>query len=320
MIGCTLGIVHHSFYGPLYREPGNGLIRSLEGTACDDRFGAIEVDYADRPGLAADLGRVLGQTAMVVVVSGGTAMNRGGFSLSATGEGDRKAAVNKARAVIDFAAATGASACVLPSGPDPGPAERGAALAAFSRSLCELLKYAAGVAGPGFSVTIEQMDRNFHHRHLLGPTELTVAALRPLRSDFPNLGLTFDLAHCFQLKEEPGPALAQCQDLLYQIHLGNCVLHDRQHPLYGDRHPPFGTDGGVVDEAVLARFLGLLEARGLLTPGLVVALEINTPPGHDPGLVLAAAKRVLFRAWRARSGPGTPLSQTQATEGTGQYA
>lgn len=294
----TLGIVHHSFFGEGCQPPAPEFYESLRVMKEDERFQAIEIGHV--PDLSADelneLGTALGSY-RVIVVNGGGAMNRGGFSLCCTDPDRLKASVDMAREVIDFACEVDAEACLFPSGEDPGLENRRMAYYSLIESLSDLCAYAARASGGKLVVTVEQMDRSFHHRQLLGPIRETVAALEAVRAGCDNIGLTLDTAHSPQLQEDPVEALTLARDIVYQVHLGNAVVDDPDNRFYGDRHPPFGVEGGVYGEQELGQFLSAARDRRLLSRNTVMALEVSTPGGHDPYAVLADARAVLFSAW-----------------------
>ena len=60
-------------------------------------------------------------------------------------------------------------------------------------------------------------------------------------------------------------------------HIGNCVVKDRGHALYGDLHPRFGIAGGENGVAEVADFLRELLAIGYIGEGKqnVVAFEVK---------------------------------------------
>ncbi len=294
----TLGTVHHSFFGERFRPPAPEFYESLEAISEDERFQAIEIGYVEglSSGELCELGSAL-DPFRVIVVNGGGAMNGGGFSLCCTDPDRLAASVAMAKKIVDLSCEVGAEACLFPSGEDCGPQDRRMAYYALIESLSDICGYAARASGGKLVVTVEQMDRSFHHRQLLGPIRETIAALEAVRAGCDNIGLTFDIAHSPQLEEDPVEALTLARDIVYQVHLGNTVVGDQANPFYGDRHPPFGVDGGVYGRRELSEFLAAARQSRLLSRNTVMSLEIRTPEGQDPYQTLADARETLFAAW-----------------------
>ncbi|MFO8059755.1 MAG: sugar phosphate isomerase/epimerase [Bacillota bacterium] len=293
-----LGIVHHSFFGDLFRPPAEEFYESLEAVKQNGRFRAIEIGYAgDLSASELDRLRSALQHFQVIVVNGGGVLSGGGFSLCHTDQGRLEESVEMAKQVIDFSCRIDAEACLFPSGDDPGEAGRRMAYHSLIQSLSDICAHAERRSGGKLVVTVEQMDRSFHHRQLLGPIRETVAALEAVRAGCDNIGLTFDIAHSPQLGEDPVEALTLAADVVYQVHLGNAVVDDRENPFYGDRHPPFGVDGSVFGESELGEFLSHVRDRRLLPASAVMALEVRTPDGEDPYETLERTREVFLSAW-----------------------
>jgi len=89
------------------------------------------------------------------------------------------------------------------------------------------------------------------------------------------------------------------RDHLVHAHIGNCVVKDRNHPLYGDLHPRFGVDGGENDVPELVEYLRVLRQIGYIADGKqnVVAFEVRPHQGDTSAAVIANAKRTLLEAW-----------------------
>jgi hypothetical protein len=89
------------------------------------------------------------------------------------------------------------------------------------------------------------------------------------------------------------------------LHIGNCILKDRNHPAYGDHHPRFGVKGGENDVDQLREFFATLFEEGFLKndPAAkagekpLISFEVKPMAGEDPALVLANSKRVFKRPW-----------------------
>ncbi|MEE9399125.1 MAG: hypothetical protein V3V23_02555, partial [Dehalococcoidales bacterium] len=108
-----------------------------------------------------------------------------------------------------------------------------------------------------------------------------------------------DLSHLPLMGESSDYALSAAKDYLTHVHIGNCVLKDKNHPAYGDKHPPFGIAGGENDVEEVRLFLKILMDIGYLGEGKqnVVAFEVKPLDGESSEVVIANAKRTLMEAW-----------------------
>jgi sugar phosphate isomerase/epimerase len=117
-----------------------------------------------------------------------------------------------------------------------------------------------------------------------------------------NFGILLDLSHLPLLGETFRHAVQTVAPYLRRVHLGNCVLKDPSHPRYGDRHPPFGIEGGEIDVPELTAFLRCLLQVGFLAEerrGSVLFEIAPWPPHREPDSVVAESLAQLDRAWAA---------------------
>ncbi len=205
--------------------------------------------------------------------------------------------------MVRQAAAIGATDFIFASGgPRPGqaaPANRSAFMA-FCRWLCAELK------PHGITALLEPFDTEIDKCFLYGPTADCVALVESLRPEIDNLKIELDFAHLPLMGETFEQAVHTVAPHLRRVHLGNCVLRDRNAPRYGDTHPPIGCPGGEIGVPELTRALGLLLEIGFLNPenpGYLV-LEMNPWEGKTAEETIADGFSCLDRAWRALVPPG----------------
>jgi hypothetical protein len=120
-----------------------------------------------------------------------------------------------------------------------------------------------------------------------------------VRRHYPNFGLIIDLSHLPLLGESVEHALRIARNYLVHVHIGNCVIRDKNHPAYGDKHPRFGIPGSENDVGELRLFLKSLLDIGYIGEGKqnIVAFEVKPQSGESPEVVIANAKRTLMEAW-----------------------
>jgi len=227
------------------------------------------------------------------------------LNLAAGEETARQAAVDNVRDSIDQAYFLGARLLALLDGPGsyPGKERKAVAIDQLVRSLSELCAYAEERATDYLlTISLENFDQTVDKRSLIGPTKDAAEVAARVKEEHANFGLTVDLSHFPLLDETPQEALAAAKDHLVHIHIGNCLMKDVSHPVYGDNHPPFGIEGGENDVQELVEFLeALFDVRyftkELPTGRPVVTFEVKPLPDQDPAVVIAATKRVWKEAW-----------------------
>jgi sugar phosphate isomerase/epimerase len=291
-----VGIVQFMAYPEAQRADGPHY-ETIEKIAEDPFFGAVEITTIPDPAVRARVARLL-QAAHLAVGFGGQPIQLGGkLDVNSLDPAKRRAAVDRLKQAIDEAYELGAQRFALLSGPYPGEAQEAAALEALIDSLDQLCTYAES-KGP-MGVVIETFDRTIDKKSLIGPNALAVELSKAVRRDHPTFGLMLDLSHLPLQFETSEQALTTAKDHLVHAHIGNCVVKDRSHPLYGDLHPRFGVEGGENDVPELAEYLRVLREIGYIGEGKqnIVAFEVRPHQGDTSAVVIANAKRTLIEAW-----------------------
>jgi sugar phosphate isomerase/epimerase len=189
------------------------------------------------------------------------------------------------------------------AGPDPGPEQRAAARRRVVEFYLRLCEYAVSrQPDRPMTFTLEPTDRDIQTKGLIGPTEEAVEVIAAVRAQWPNLGLTLDLAHIPQVGESFEQAVETGKAYLDHVHLANTVIRQRDNHRYGDQHPQFGVPGGEFDVPEVARFIQALHRAGFFKaqsygPRPIVSAEVRPGPGETPDLVLVATKRKLREAF-----------------------
>ncbi len=201
------------------------------------------------------------------------------------------------RELVRQAAAIGAIGFIFPSGgppPDQATPEEFAAFAGFCRWLC-------GVLGEhGMTALLEPFDTTIDKCFLYGSTTSCVELIESLRPEIDNLRIELDVAHLPLMGERFGDAIRTVAPVLERVHLGNCVLQDRDDPRYGDTHPPVGYPGGEIDVPELAEILACLREVGFLHPDRrgCLLLEMTPWPGRSVEETIRDAWARLEDAWK----------------------
>lgn len=299
-----LGIVHFMLY-PQVIEGEGPIVETARVIAEDDFFEVIEVGPIKDQRVWAELKGLIEGAHMSVGVGAQPGLLINKLNLAAEGETARQAAVDNVRGSIDQAYFLGARLLALLDGPGsyPGEERKAAAIDQLVRSLSELCAYAEGRGTDDLlTISLENFDQSVDKRSLIGPTKDAAEVAARVKEEHTNFGLTVDLSHLPLLDETPQEALAAAKDHLVHIHVGNCLMKDVNHPVYGDNHPPLGVEGGENDVQELVEFLEALFdiryfTKELPTGRPVVTFEVKPLPDQDPAVVIAATKRVWREAW-----------------------
>lgn len=182
----------------------------------------------------------------------------------ATADPDERAyALRMLRRESDYAIAVGAKKIILGSGRDVEE-DHEEALNRFVSVMHEWL----GSVPEDMEIAIEPVDWDIDKRALLGPAEDTCKCVEALRAlGHKNVGILLDMGHIPIMYETLETAVEKMGDYLCHIHLGSCVMKNKQNPLYGDKHPCWGAPDGEYTEQDGARFLQILADAGYFSRG-----------------------------------------------------
>ncbi len=294
---CTMSIVHFMAFPEAMGGDGP-IADSLGAIAVDPFFGGVEVTSVNSREEREALKNIVDASNLKVGFAAQPVILMRKFSLSSLDPAESETTVSLVKGLIDEAAGIGADRVALYSGPDPGDANRPAALNALIQSTKELCAYALE---RGISISCETFDRAVDKKALIGPSELAREYAAAVCEEYPNFGLMYDLSHQPLLYEEPEEALALLQPYLVHVHVGNCV-RDEGVAAYGDLHPRFGWPGGCNGVAELARFIRALFEIGYLADGKKerpwVGFEVRPQSDKETSAqIIAGSKRCWQEAW-----------------------
>ena len=291
-----VGIVQFMAYPETMSGTGP-VLETISKIVEDEFFGAIEITTIADAAVRTNVARLLASAQMVIGYGAQPIQLSGKLDLNALDREQRQKAINRLKVAIDEAYELGAQRFGVLSGPYPGPEHEQEAVRLLVDSLNQLCAYAASKGT--MSIVLETFDRTIDKKALIGPNALAVEVSRQVRQEHPSFGLMLDLSHLPLQFETAQQALTVAKDHLVHAHIGNCVLNDRNHPLYGDLHPRFGVEGGENDVPELVEYLRVLREIGYIGDGKqnVVAFEVRPHQGETSAAVIANAKRTLIEAW-----------------------
>lgn len=143
---------------------------------------------------------------------------------------------------LDSAVAANAKKVVTNSGPDI-PDRRKDAFEALVDFYIEICRYVA--MRSDMLILIEPTDRETDKRKLIGPSIEAVRLVKSIhQAGYQNFGSMIDMCHIPLMGETISQAMHETNRYIGHIHLGNCILRDKKHPLFGDKHVPIGIPEG----------------------------------------------------------------------------
>jgi sugar phosphate isomerase/epimerase len=298
----NLGIVHPMIYPETMHGDGP-ILETVNQIAKDDFFGAIEVSWIKDPVVRTKVANLLDSAFIDVVYCGGPPILIQKLDLNSLDSNIRYNVVKRVKILVDEAYSLGAKIIAILSGPDVKINKREKAKSYLVHSLKEVCKYAQEKSKDyTLLISLEYFDQEQDKKLLLGPTKEAVEVVDSVSKFYENIGLTVDLSHLPLLNETPKHALTQAKPFLEHVHIGNCLLKDKNNPLYGDKHPRFGLQNGENSLEELKEFLGVLKDIGYFykktaTRLPVVSFEVKPTEEELSEVLIANSKRVFSEAW-----------------------
>ncbi len=221
--------------------------------------------------------RILENTGLEAVYLGGLPIKRDAVDISARDERVRKESVDACKRHIEYATCMGCGKIVIGSGPDwkrQGCEEQ---IAEQTRKSLEELDCCA--EGMKLEISVEPFPSKTEPCLAVGNTHLVWKIFHD--SQFHNVGLTFDTSHFRQMQEDIEKSFHLLQPWIHHVHLANCVMKDKNNPLYGDKHPCFSQEDGEFTVESIGSFYRKLEKQGMLTQVDICSLEIISRKKED---------------------------------------
>jgi len=291
---AKIGVSHHFFFpckdDPQYHLETLPRVLQREDLECID----LTIPYGEPfRSTAIELIKASGKT----IIYNGYLMPTAKIPLCTTSPTERAQILMLAKDQVDAAYEAGCTWFMQSVGADPGLENRAKAFDALGIYIEDLSQYMASKGHMAFLV--ELMDRNVHKRSLCGPTGETIEFLRDLKERVPNVGVVADMGHIPLMEETFLQVFTSTSEFLRHVHLGNCILKERSHPLWGAMHPPIGLEGGEIDVPELAEVLRILLNIGYLNREKrgTLSLEIRPFPGMTPEETLDDNIGRINQAW-----------------------
>jgi sugar phosphate isomerase/epimerase len=296
------GIVLYGSFPETIADSAKLLRRLGEAAACAT-FDAIEIPYAGEESTWSAIREAAARSGIHLLASAGPTFAVEKLTLCSGDTARTGFSIARIKKIIDFAYAVGSRSLLIMSGQADPAASSSAGLDILIGSLVELVSYCQSHARDYcITLSIEPADSDIQHKQFLGPSSRVHDLTKGLAARSVPIDITLDMSHIPQLGETIETATATLGDAVGHAHIANVVL-DRKHALYGDRHPPFSTPGGVYVEDDIIRFIHALQQNcfsrrsTFCYEGPVASVEIRpVPEGQAVEEILSGASRLVTKA------------------------
>ncbi len=283
-----LSIVHPMLFSGM---PEDSIPQTVSQIAMDGFFSAIELSHIESPAVRRKVIDVLNTVQLKAIFGAHATILTEKLDLNSLAGAEREKAISRIKELIDESGEVGANRFILMTGPDPGIEKRIRSKNLLVGSLLELCSYAQQRS---ISISLEPFDRSVEKRCLIGPASEALSISKEVCTQFPDFGLTYDIAHGTLLEENPPDSIRLLKDHLVHVHLGNCVKAVG-HPIYGDKHPRFGLQAGLIAVPQLVAFMHALFDIGYASTygkkAHMIGFELRPLPGETPEMIIANVKR-----------------------------
>jgi len=290
-----------------YPEIGQGkgpVVQSIKKIAADPFFSLIEIAHIEDAIIREEVKKILTASSIRVSFGAHPAIFGQKLNMNSADDKIRDKSVDILQRLIDEAYQMNAESFVFVSGPRSTEASLESQLEMIKLSIDKLCSYSLKKAKEYGKDLIDMILETFDHKpfaknRLIGPTDIAVELAKSIRVKHKNFGLLLDLSHLPILGEDYRDSLLKAKEYIKHIHIGNCILKDKDHIAYGDEHPRFCIDKGEIFTGQLAGFIKTLDKIGyLLDPKNAISFEVKPLKGEDPDITIAGSKRVLLSALR----------------------
>jgi sugar phosphate isomerase/epimerase len=295
----NVGTIHFMSFPEVMKGEGP-ITETLEKILENDFFSAVEITRIKDDKVREEAMKMLKSSHVVSAFGAQPVLLSNKLNLNSLIEEERRKAVDEIRKCIDEAAYIGTKGVAVLSGPHPGADQESKAIEKLLMSLDELCAYSEK---NNLKFELESFDFDVDKKCLIGQSSLAAEIAKEVNKKHSNFGLILDLSHFPIQYEKTKVAMKNCAEYTNHLHIGNCVLKDKNHPAYGDMHPRFGVEGGENDVEEVREFFATLFELGWLRNNVkpenkpIISFEVKPMAGEKSTLVLADSIRVFKTAW-----------------------
>ena len=292
-----IGIVHFKAFPEVVNGSGS-VVKTLRKIVEDDFWTAVEVGWVKDDKERSEVRKLLEVSGLRVCYACQPRVLSQKLNLNSFDEKERRKAVEGVKKGIEEAYHLGATSIRVLSGKDPGDEKREDAKKIFADSLNELCEFNEEFGDS--MIFLKVFDRAIDKKALIGKFSDAADVAEKVYADHKKFGVLADLSHFPLLDEKAEDAIPLVEKFPMHFHIGNCIMRDRRHPLYGDLQPRFGIPEGENDVEEVRDFFQLLVDRKLISPEKRPVVSVEVRPlllEEYSEAIIAQSKRVIKKAW-----------------------
>ena len=247
-----LGLNHHLLYVEVASEPAEHQ-RTLMKVLEDDRLDILDLWIPETEPYRSEEIKALRGSGKEVYYNVGTRKGKAPAHPASLIPEKRRYSLDFYKDELDRAIEAGATKVITNSGPN-NPENREAAIDALVDFYLEICAYVP----EDMLIMIEPTDWDVDKCKLIGSSkEAADLARRIHAAGRANLSSMVDMGHLPLMHETIAQAMADSDNQIGHIHMGNCILKDKSHPMFGDKHVAWGIEGGEYDVNDVAELLSI---------------------------------------------------------------
>jgi sugar phosphate isomerase/epimerase len=289
-----LGVNHHLLYVDTVSDPAKHE-ESLKDLIKDDRFEVLDLWIHNTEPFRSRVASLIKQCGKTIIYNIGTREGQKPVNPGSSLPEDRLYTLKVLKQELDMAVEAGASKVVLNSGQNH-PEDREKAIDNLASVLVELCNYVPR----DMLIMIEPTDWDVDKRKLIGSSKEAVSlAKRIHEKGCGNFSSMVDMGHLPLMHETIETGMKDGAGYIGHIHLGNCIMKDRNHPMFGDRHVALGMEHSEYDVKDLAYLIKLGLETGYFSeksPG-TASFEMRPITGTSPKDSLDTYYLMFLEAW-----------------------
>jgi hypothetical protein len=289
-----LGVNHHLLYVDRISDP-KVHEETLETLINDDRFEVIDLWIPEDEPFHSRAMSFSKKSKKEIIYNIGTRKGQKSANPGSSHPADKQYALDFFKRELNFAKEINAAKVVVNSGPNH-PDDRKKAIDNLFVFFLEICRYVP----EHMTIMIEPTDWDVDKCKLIGSSREAVdLAKRIHQAGCSNFSSMVDMGHLPLMHETIDMGMKDSAGFIGHIHLGNCILKNTRHPLFGDKHVALGLENSeyglndLVDLISIGLNLGYFskDSRG------TASFEMRPFPGVSPEKSLDTFLSMFHEAW-----------------------
>lgn len=245
-----IGLNHHLLYKNLISGPKDHA-QTLNEVIKDKRLEVLDLWIPEEEPYRTEEIKLLKESGKDIYYNVGTRKGKEAAHPSTLSPKKRKYSIEFYKDEISRGLEADCKKIIANSGPDV-PDNRKEAFEALVEFFYEICRFVPN----DVIVMIEPTDRDIDKKKFIGPLSEAVSLVQRIHNaGCKNFASMIDMCHLPLMQETIEHAMKISKGYIGHIHLGNCIIKDKQNPMYGDKHPAWGLKDSEYDIDDIAKLL-----------------------------------------------------------------